>query len=391
MQFSMIFEAQLANPTREREQQLIHDCIDQAVAAEAAGFDRVWAVEHHALKRYAHMSAPEIFLTAVASRTSRIRIGHGAVCMPFNYNFPTRVAERAAMLDIVSKGRLDLGAARGGTVQEMSLCNVDVDRAPAEVEEALRIIGRVWLEDDFEWHGKLLTIKAPDGSPRHNVVPRPVQRPHPPLFLACTNPATVSRAAEYGVGALVFGFAGPESVRDQRVLYDKTRASRTGKSFVASVVNDHFSALCPSIVMEDRKEAIKIGARGQRFFTESIKYWSLPGMPPPSDDMDNDDNVAIMESMKNEMQARFDRGELPQYKDRPIYATASYNLKHAYGNPNDAIAYVEQLEAAGSDEVMCMIQMGTVPQAVCLETIRLWGKHVIPHFRNRGKAKPAAN
>src|SRR5258708_26169293 len=121
MKFSIIFEAQLADPTRQNERQLFHDCVMQALAAEEFGYDRVWAVEHHALKWYAHMSAPEIFLTYVAAKTSRIRIGHGVVCMPFGYNHPIRVAERAAMLDILSGGRLDLGSGRGATLQEMSL------------------------------------------------------------------------------------------------------------------------------------------------------------------------------------------------------------------------------------------------------------------------------
>ena len=123
----MIFEAQLANPTPEREQQVIRDCVEQAVLAEAMGFDRVWAVEHHSLLRYAHISAPEVFLSFLAARTSRIRIGHGVVCVPFNYNHPIRVGERAAMLDILSEGRLDLGVGRGATVQEMSAFGVDPD------------------------------------------------------------------------------------------------------------------------------------------------------------------------------------------------------------------------------------------------------------------------
>ena len=91
MQFSMIFEAQMADASSGNEQQVIRDCVEQAVYAEEMGFDRIWAVEHHSLKWYAHMSAPEIFLTWVAARTSRIRIGHGVVCMPFNYNHPIRV------------------------------------------------------------------------------------------------------------------------------------------------------------------------------------------------------------------------------------------------------------------------------------------------------------
>jgi alkanesulfonate monooxygenase SsuD/methylene tetrahydromethanopterin reductase-like flavin-dependent oxidoreductase (luciferase family) len=381
MKFSMIFEAQLANPTPQRERQLIHDCIDQAVLAEQVGFDRIWAVEHHALKRYAHMSAPEIFLTAVASRTSRIRIGHGVVCMPFNYNYPPRVAERIAMLDIISNGRLDVGAGRGGTLQEMALCNVDPDRTYPEMEEALKVIGHAWLEETFEWHSELLTIKAPPGNPAHSILPRPVQFPHPPLFMACTRPDTVVRAAEYGIGALVFGFGGNESVRAQRQLYDETRAKRTPARFVATVVNDHLSALCPTIVLEDREMARQVGARGQRFFAESISYWGRPGSDLPTDDTEHVDNIAYMEGLKDKFLEEAERS--PELKSQLTVASATFNVNHAYGTAADAISYVEGLIAAGADEVMCMIQMGTVPQAVCLETIRIWGEQVIPHFRTK--------
>src|SRR5262245_6173029 len=141
MKFSMIFEAQVEYGTPDVERQAILNCVEQAVFAEEAGFDAIWAVEHHALVEYSHMSAPEIFLSAVAAKTSRIRVGHAAVCMPFGYNHPARVAERAAMLDIISGGRLNLGAARGGTVQEMSLVGVDPERTVAEVKEALTFIG----------------------------------------------------------------------------------------------------------------------------------------------------------------------------------------------------------------------------------------------------------
>lgn len=381
MQFSVIFEAQLANPTRQREQQLIRDCLDQAVFAEEMGFDRVWAVEHHSLYWYAHMSAPEIFLTAVAARTSRIRIGHGVVCMPFNYNYPTRVAERAAMLDIISGGRLDLGAGRGGTQQEMSLCNVDPDRTVAEVREALQIIGHIWLEEEFSWHGDLLHIEAPAGATRHKVVPRPVQTPHPPLFLACTHADTVRTAAQYGVGALAFGFAGVDHVRTLRKMYDEAAAARTEQTMVATVANDHLAALCPTIVLDDREAARQIGARGQRFFGESIAHWARPGTPPPSEHTEGEDNVAHMRAMKTTMEERAARGEMPQYLNDPSLASATFNIEHAYGSVADAIDYAEALADAGVDEIMCMVQMGTVPQEACMETIAKWGQEIIPHFR----------
>jgi alkanesulfonate monooxygenase SsuD/methylene tetrahydromethanopterin reductase-like flavin-dependent oxidoreductase (luciferase family) len=391
VKFSMIFEAQLANPTPERERQLIHDCIDQAVLAEEMGFDRVWAVEHHALYWYAHMSAPEIFLTAVAARTSRIRIGHGVVCMPFNYNYPTRVAERAAMLDIVSNGRVDLGAGRGGALQELSLCNVDPTRTQAEVREALRIIGSAWQEETFEWHGDLLTITSPEGNAPHTIVPRPVQLPHPPLYLACSKSPTVRLAAEYGVGALVLGFEGAESVRVQREAYDEVRATRTGEQFVSKTeVNDHVAALCPTIVLDDGGEALEIGARGQRFFGESIAHWGFH-TPRPVEDTEGEDNAAYMRAKHAEMEERFDRGEfahMPGIEKRLV--AGNFNIDHAYGTADTAIDYVRELERAGADEVMCLIQMGTVPQEVCLETIRQWGEHVIPAFRTDATlAEPA--
>src|SRR6478735_8367345 len=220
----MIFEAQMADPSPAHEHQVIRDCVEQAVLAEQMGFDRVWAVEHHALKWYAHMSAPEVFLTWVAAKTTRIRLGHGA--------------------------------GRGATLREMSTMGVDPARTYAEVEEALRMIGSMWRGRDgeeFEWHGELLQI-----SPPRSILPRPVQMPHPPLFLACTKDDTVQLAAEYGIGALVLGFAGPDDVRAMRRRYEDTIATRDGKRFVSSQVNNHFSALCPTIVLDDRDAALQI-------------------------------------------------------------------------------------------------------------------------------------
>jgi alkanesulfonate monooxygenase SsuD/methylene tetrahydromethanopterin reductase-like flavin-dependent oxidoreductase (luciferase family) len=372
MQFSMIFEAQLAFPTREREQQVIRDCVEQAVLAESAGFDRVWAVEHHSLLRYAHMSAPEIFLTWVAAKTERIRVGHGVVCVPFNYNHPIRVGERAAMLDVLSGGRLDLGAGRGATLQEMSAFGVDPASTYEELDEALHMLGRMWDADDFEWHGKLLDI-AP-----HPIVPRPVQRPHPPLFLACTKRDTLKLAADYGIGALVLGFAGVEEIALLRSIYDEARAERTGEQFVSSVVNDHFSALCPAIVLDDADAALRIGTRGQRFFAEAIAHW-YGGGPPPSEDEDHDVDatLAAMAEDRERVVAMLHEAEIPIGP----HTTGMWNAEHAYGDVDQAIAYVERLREAGADEVMFLIQMGMVPQDACLETIRHLGDEVLPKFR----------
>ena len=371
-QFSMIFEAQLAGPTREREQQLLRDCVEQAVYGEAMGFDRVWAVEHHALKWYAHMSAPEIFLTWVAAKTTRIRVGHGVVCLPFGYNHPIRVAERVAMLDSLSGGRLDVGGGRGATLQEMSLVGVDPDDTYPQLEEALRMLGHMWDDEEFSWN-ESFTIDP------HPILPRPVQTPHPPLFLACTKRNTVELAAEYGVGALVMGFAGPDEVAALRKIYDEARSNRTGDQFVSSsAVNDHFSALCPTIVLPDADEAIRVGARGQRFFAEAIAHWYGGGAVPTEAEIG--DNVAAeMHDARDRYIAHLHEAAIPVGP----HAADTFMLEQAYGDASRAIEHVERLLDTGADEIMCLIQMGTVPQAACMETIRQWGEHVIPHFRGR--------
>lgn len=377
MKFSVIFEAQLADPTVEHEHQVIHDCVEQAVLAEEMGFDRIWAVEHHSLKWYAHMSAPEVFLSYVAARTSRIRIGHGVVCMPFRFNHPARVAERAAMLDLLSGGRLDLGAGRGGTEQETSLCGVDRDRTTQEVEDALRIIGRAWQKDELEYRSELIRIDP------HPILPRPRQTPHPPLFLACSRAETLTRAAELGIGALVMGFAGPESIAEMRRAYDTARAERTGEQFVSTVVNDHFSVLCPTIVLDDRAEARRIGIRGQRFFAQSIGHWYGGAGIPDEAVVAGADEAADMRRAAEQVVARLHEQRIPV---RPT-ATATFNADHAYGTAEDAIAYVERLRDAGADEIMCLMQMGTVPQEACLETLRQWGEKVIPYFAEGAGAR----
>lgn len=371
MKFSVIFEAQLADPTVEREHQLFRDSVEQAVLAEEMGFDRIWAVEHHSLKWYAHMSAPEIFLTWVAARTSTIRIGHGVVCMPFNFNHPARVAERAATLDLLSGGRLDLGAGRGGTAQETSLCGVDKERTTQEVEEALRIIGKAWESEELEHHGALLDIDP------HPILPRPEQTPHPPLFLACSRTETLTQAAELGVGALVMGFAGPDSIAQMRRSYDAAVAARGDARLVSSVVNDHFSVLCPTIVLDDRDTAQRVGIRGQRFFAQSIGHWYGGAGIPDEAVVDGADEAAAMRDAAEQVVARLHEQNIPV---RPT-STATFNADHAYGTADDAIAYAERLRDAGADEIMCLVQMGTVPQEACLETLRQWGEKVIPYFR----------
>lgn len=389
MIFSMIFEAQLSNPTRERERNVIHECLEQAVLGEAAGFDRVWAVEHHCLEHYAHMSAPEIFLSYVAARTTRIRIGHGVVCVPFKYNHPIRVAERTAMLDILSNGRIDVGMGRGATVQETAAFGIDPSETQAQLEETLRMLPHLWTDESFEWDSDLIKV------PPRPILPKPVQSPHPPLFVACTKAPTLSMAGKYGVGALALGFAGPEDIKIKNDIYRAAIASRKPSDVVGHFANDHFSALCPTIVLDDRDEARKIGFRGQRFFVESIDHWARNGPLPTTTEETEDSEDALRAA--GAAKAGAPSAQPPATRSSYLgsekievaldvqHASGAhhYNMYQAYGNVNDCIAYVEQLQEAGADEIMFLMQMGTVPHEVIMQSIRNIGEHVLPYFRNK--------
>jgi hypothetical protein len=195
--------------------------------------------------------------------------------------------------------------------------------------------------------------------------------------MACSKKDTVRMAAEYGVGALVLGFAGVDEVREYHDLYRETIERRDGGRFVSSVVNDHFTALLPTIVLDDGEEAYRVGARGQRFFAEAIAHW-YGGGPPPNEDTELDDNVAAVRRSAELVVARLHEANIPV---SPA-ATATFNIDHAYGTADYAAGFVERLADIGVDEVMCMIQMGTVPQEVCMETIRQWGEKIIPRFRS---------
>src|SRR6476646_1767480 len=128
MKFSIFYEMQIADPTREREARLFHESVEQAVLADQLGYHCVWEVEHHGLYEYSHSSAPEIFLAFVAARTERIRLGHGVTLLPFRYNHPLRIAERIATLDILSGGRVNWGSGKSSSLVEQVAFESDIPK-----------------------------------------------------------------------------------------------------------------------------------------------------------------------------------------------------------------------------------------------------------------------
>jgi alkanesulfonate monooxygenase SsuD/methylene tetrahydromethanopterin reductase-like flavin-dependent oxidoreductase (luciferase family) len=372
MRFSIIHEAQMADTTRANEQQVFHDIIEQSVYAEEMGFDVIWAVEHTALTQYAHMSAPETFLAYLAGRTSRIGIGHGVVCLPPAMNHPVKVAERIAMLDILSGGRVHFGMGKGGTQQEAGTFGYDLAELPPMIDESMYLIPKILRDGEVEHDGRFVKI------PRRPIHPSPVQDPHPPLYMACTRADTLTTAGSRGLGALVLGFAGPDDIAAKNKIYREAFRKRDPKEQVGFRPTEHLAALCPALVLEDREAARRIGLRGQQFFVESLGHWYSGGPKPTLAGLDAGDSIAALTRQKEKTVAWLS-GERIAVGG---HHTETFEVaEDAYGTPEDCIRHVQRLADAGADEILFLFQMGGIPHDLIMETIRNIGERVIPHFR----------
>ena len=381
MKFSIIYEAQMVDTSRENEQAVFHQIVDQAKYAEEMGFDCIWCVEHTALTQYAHMSAPETVLAFIAGATSRIHVGHGVVCLPPAMNHPVKVAERIATLDILSKGRLHFGVGKGGTQQEAGTFGYNLDELQPMIDESMYLIPKIMVQDEIEHDGTYVKI------PKRPIHPSPYQDPHPPMYMACTREHTLVAAGERGIGALVLGFSGPDEIAKKNAIYREAFRTRKAEDQVGFRPTEHLAALCAATVLEDREQARKIGLRGQRFFAESIAYWYQGGPLPTIDEsLSADEQEAILGQEKEQTIAYLSEEAIPVGDEH----LSNYNVaQDAYGTPEDCIRYVQRLADAGADEILFLFQMGGIPHDVIMETIRNIGEKVIPHFRAQAAAKQA--
>ena len=210
MKFGLVYELQLPKPWDERSEHRLHkEALNQVVLADQLGIDYAWMVEHHFLEEYSHASAPEVFLGAAAALTENIRLGHGIRQVIANYNHPARTAETLATLDLLADGRVDFGFGEGATRLELGGFNIPAREKREYSHEAVEQICNMLTMTPYPgYEGKSFSM------PCRNVLPKPYQKPHPPLWMACTNRATIIEAARNGVGALAFSFVDPEEARD---------------------------------------------------------------------------------------------------------------------------------------------------------------------------------
>jgi alkanesulfonate monooxygenase SsuD/methylene tetrahydromethanopterin reductase-like flavin-dependent oxidoreductase (luciferase family) len=360
MQFGLFYEHQLPQPWgEESELSLYQQALDQIELADRLGIDYVWEVEHHFLEEYSHSSAPEVFLAACSQRTRRIRLGHGITLMPPNYNHPARVAERIATLDLVSNGRVEWGTGESATAVEMGGFGVDPNDKRSMWEEATREAANMLAMRPYPgFQGRWFDM------PCRNLVPKAVQRPHPPMWVACSRRETIHLAARNGLGALTFSFLDPDqAAKWVEEYYGIIKSDECVP--IGHRVNPNIAIVTGMSCHPDEQEAIRRGLDGFRFFGYSLGYYALFGEHRPG----RADLWERFLQVKDQLPDNAGRGGI--------------------GTPEQLRAHLARYERAGIDQVMFIQQSGDNRHEHICESLEVFAERVMPEFKERDEVREA--
>ncbi len=392
-------ELQAARPAPETDARtLFEQAIDQARLADEAGFGCWWAVEHHTDPEFSFSSAPDLMLTAIARHTRRIRLGTSGILSPFAINHPVRIAERGALVDVLSNGRLELGLARSGGA-EWETFGVDPEATRHELREALHVIPRIWTGHSFKWESDLLRV------PERDFVPKPVQKPHPPLWQTVSHPGSCETAGELGVGMLgscVFipvDRIGPsveaydrglarcrpagEFVNDQRAMFTIVHCTETKQQAIESRAGEAalwFMNLAPRVFRVERSNWVNLirGAVGDGAASGRILEGPEPG--PSAEDL-NDPVPAIALLNRQRAGHALDPEEVYEVIE-PIDTVV-------IGDVETCRRKLSRIAAQGLDRLMCLMHFGPLPHEAAMRSIRLLGETLVPELHARPQRKRA--
>lgn len=351
MKFGLFYEHQIPRPWQKgAEHKLFQDALEQVELADKLGFDYIWEVEHHFLEEYSHSSAPEVFLAACSQRTKQIRLGHGIVLMPPAYNHPARVAERIATLDLVSNGRVEWGTGESASHMELGGFKVDPKGKKEMWEESTRETAKMMIQSPYPgYDGKHFSM------PPRNVIPKPLQTPHPPPWVACSSRDSLRFAARYGLGALTFAFVDAAEakfwVEEYYEIFEKECKPLTQR------VNPNIAMVSGFSCHENEETALARGLDGFRFFRFALAHYYYNGSQTPG-------KTDIWKLYK-------------QSEQDPAEARAGI------GTPEQIREHLEIMENAGVDQVVFIQQAGMNRHEDICESLKLFADKVLPDFKAR--------
>jgi alkanesulfonate monooxygenase SsuD/methylene tetrahydromethanopterin reductase-like flavin-dependent oxidoreductase (luciferase family) len=382
MKFGLFYELQLPksadgddwDPGAERR--IYHEMLEQVELADSLGFDYVFEVEHHFLEEYSHSSAPEMMMAALSQRTKNIRLGHGIVLTPPGYNHPARIAERISALDILSDGRVEFGTGESSSEMELGGFGVDRGMKKAMWEEATREITNMMTSVPYTgFDGEFFSM------PARNVIPKPVQQPHPPLWVAASRRETTMVAARLGIGSLGFGFETPEELGERAEEY--WRLVREECFPIGHAINPALAVLSTFMLADTDEEAQRRSANGPGFFSYSLGYYYNPvtgGQHPPGQH-----NVYRDYLERQKEQAGTATAEPADEVQRALFRAAQGRT--AIGTEDTIRNNIKAYEDNHLDVLILVAQCGDRQHSHIMESIERFGKNVLPEFKERHEAE----
>ncbi|MGD9751071.1 MAG: LLM class flavin-dependent oxidoreductase [Acidimicrobiia bacterium] len=359
MKFGLMYELQIPKPWDEdSEYRIVQEATEQVILGDQLGIDHAWAVEHHFLEEYSHCSASDVFLASLAAKTERIRIGLGIRQVIPNYNHPSRTAETVAMLDLVSGGRVDFGIGEGATRLELRGYGINARRKQAlSLEAAEQIANMMVMEPYPGFEGESFSM------PCRNVIPKPRQKPHPPMWMACTNRATIEVAARNGLGVLAFSFMDPESAGHwAKTYYDIIRSEQCVP--LGHSVNANFAMVAGFSIHPDAEEAQRRGIDGFQFFRYAV-------------------NALVANETRPGRSRLWDEYEELRGPELPALAAPGI------GTPENYLKLAMEFQNAGVDQMIFLQQGGKNRHEHICDSLQYFARDVLPHFLEDRDAREA--
>ena len=353
MQFGIFLEIQYPRPwTTEGEQALFQNTIEQIELADELGYDFAWEVEHHFLEEYSHSSAPEVVLGAAARNTKRIRLGHGIVAMPPAYNHPARVAERIATLDLVSGGRVEFGTGETASRSELEGFGVPLEDKRAMWLEAVEQTANMLALDPYPgYEGQFFSM------PTRNVIPKAVQKPHPPMWMACSSRESLRLAGRLGLGALCFSFIPANEVKEW--MDDYYEQIETACVPIGHTVNANVAMATILMLDRDSDAAFQRVLPGRMFFSTGITHYYVGGEHTPG---------------------RTSLDDVVERTREGLTAEMTHQRPSCVGTPEEAREAIQAFVEAGADQVMFGVQSGRVEHEAICDSLRMFAEEVMPEF-----------
>ena len=336
----------------------LDEALEQIELADQLGIDEVWLGEHR-FSRHGLLSGIWSFAGLVAGRTKNIRIGTAVVVLPLHN--PILVAEEAAMIDVISGGRLNLGIGSGYQRQEFDGIGVNMEESRERFQEAVEVITRAWTEESLTFHGKYTNVDDLE------VIPKPLQKPHPPLFQAVsTSPASIEFAASRQIQVIA---GGPTDILGQAPqVIQRWRDKMDEYGYPHAHLDPPMSkALYVAPTMEEaERDPIGLEDFSSRILSSTGRLGTPVGLPV-------DSNGNFPKGYEHWAGRQNDRNR----RDDPGHA----GLPPLRGTPDVVIERVKATQDAGINHIFGAFGFPGLPHEKVMRSIELFAKEVMPHFR----------